>query len=115
MDELVKNAADVRQVKESKQKEKIRSMQDKDALNWMLGHRLGRRLYWKWMGQTGVFETSYTGDNNRTNFNEGKRQIGLKMLSELNAVKPEAYLQMVREAEEDNVKYTSKGKDKPNE
>lgn len=114
MDELVRNAADKRQVKEGKQREKVRETLDRDALSWMLGHRLGRRLYWNLMGDTGVFSTSYTGDNNRTNFNEGKRQIGLKMLSNLNAVKPEAYLQMVREAEEDNVRY-SKGKDKPDE
>lgn len=111
MDELVKNAADVRQVKQGKQKEKVKQIQDKDALNWMLSHRLGRRIYWKWMSETGVFATSYTGDNNKTNFNEGKRQIGLKMLNELNLVKPEAYLQMVKESEEDSVKYTSKGKD----
>ena len=104
---LVKNAADPKQVKNGKIAEKDRLRTEEQDLLWLLGHRQGRRIFWKWISKSGPLNTSFGSGNDKTNFNEGKRQLGLWMLDELTKVKPEAYVQMVNEAKLDNYKYTS--------
>lgn len=59
----------------------------------------GRRFYWRLLCECGVFTSSYTG-NNTTFFNEGRRQIGLMLLNELNDIAPDAYLVMLKESKQ---------------
>jgi hypothetical protein len=95
---IVRNAANPRQVRAAKKIEKTREKIEKDDLAWLLSDRRGRRIYWKWMSMCGPFKQSFSQKgNDRTNFNEGRRSIGLLMLDELTKVKPEAYVQMSRE------------------
>ena len=56
----------------------------------------GRRFFWKWLSESGVFRSSFTG-NNTTFFNEGKREIGLKLLADMNSSMPEAFVLMQKE------------------
>ena len=70
-----------------------------DDLNWLMGSPAGRRIAHRLLEQTGVFRSSYTGDN-ETFFREGQRNIGLMWLAELNAQCPEAYGLMVKEHNE---------------
>lgn len=57
----------------------------------------GRRLLYKILCECGVFKASFTQNSNTTAFNEGKRDIGLLLLKELDAAEPQAYSQMLRE------------------
>jgi hypothetical protein len=57
----------------------------------------GRRFLWKLMGEAGVFRSSFTG-NSETFFNEGKRSIGLLILSEVNNANLGAFTQMQNES-----------------
>lgn len=58
----------------------------------------GRRVYWGLMSEAGVFRASYVkGDPHGTTHNEGKRDIGQKLLDDLMVAKPEAFAQMQRE------------------
>lgn len=59
----------------------------------------GRRLYWRMMVSTGIFKSSFTG-NNTTFFNEGERNVGLRMLNDMNEADPEAYLKCLKEAKQ---------------
>ena len=53
----------------------------------------GRRFIWKLMSEAGVFRTSFTG-NSETFFNEGKRSMGLLILSEVNLANMGIFSQM---------------------
>lgn len=95
-----RNAADPRQVRRMSQEEKATRKQELEDVKWILSTRQGRRHYWRMLRETHMFETSFTG-NNTTFFNEGERNVGLKMMNDLMAAEPSAYLQMVREAQDE--------------
>lgn len=96
---MVHNLADETQVKEHGKKAKLRRDQEIKDVQWILGTIQGRRFIWRLLGITGLFRTSFAGDDSRTNFNEGRRDIGLRILEDINESKPEAYLQMTQEAQ----------------
>lgn len=56
----------------------------------------GRRFVWRILDMAGVYRSSFTG-NSTTFFNEGARNIGLRVLSDVMDAKPEAFLQMQQE------------------
>lgn len=56
----------------------------------------GRRFVWMILDMAGVYRSSFTG-NSTTFFNEGARNIGLRVLSDVMDAKPEAFLQMQQE------------------
>lgn len=58
----------------------------------------GRRFLWRLLSDAKVFAASYAGEAPSTFFNEGKRDIGIKVLQEILAAKPDAFSQMQREA-----------------
>lgn len=58
----------------------------------------GRRWIWWLLSESGVFRSSFTG-NSATFFNEGMRNLGLKILNQINVACPERYLQMTTEAQ----------------
>lgn len=71
-----------------------------DAFKFVMSDSKGRRFVWAILQQSGVFRCSYTG-NNDTFFNEGQRNIGLKLLAELmNGFKSEYALMMQESADE---------------
>jgi hypothetical protein len=87
---------DARKVGKKEHLQKLRYRQDKSDIAFILSHAEGRRFYWGLMKQCGIFKSSFTG-NNTTFFNEGERNIGLKLLSDLNEIAPEAYVLMIKE------------------
>lgn len=100
---FVKNAADAKQVKNAS--EKIKSLKERDLgdVRWIVSTPQGRRFYWKYLKSCHVFETSFTG-NSHTFFNEGERNVGLRLLAELNDADPEAYMKMLLEAKDETIK-----------
>lgn len=62
----------------------------------ILGMPEGRRFVWRYLSETGVFHGSFDGTS-RTFFNEGRRDIGLKLLNEVIATRPDAFTQMQQE------------------
>lgn len=73
---------------------------DNDFL-WLMNDARGRRIVWAQLSECGVFRTSFTG-NSTTFFNEGKRDVGLRILDRITKLCPEAYVTMTREAQIDN-------------
>lgn len=59
----------------------------------------GRRFIWRILGESGVFRPSFVaGSTDITAFNEGSRNFGLALLTEIMAELPESFLIMQREA-----------------
>jgi len=94
---LVGNAADEKQVKGAGQKEKINRISELNDICFILDKLEGRRFLWRLLGVSGVYNISFTGENNLTNFNEGKRCVGNQLLGDIMEANPDAYLQMINE------------------
>ena len=69
----------------------------RSAFQWLLADRRGRRLAWWLLQETGIYRTSFTGDAATTAFQEGRRDIGLKVLHRMHEAAPDAYAQMLNE------------------
>lgn len=83
--------------KKLKEREQHKAERHAADIKWLLADERGRRLFWRWMSEAGVFRSSFTG-NSETFFREGERNRGLKLLDDLNAHAPEAYALMQQEA-----------------
>lgn len=96
------NAADPRSIRKAKQSEKRRHDRDRKDLRDVLSTVQGRRFVWKQLEQAGVFRLSIAfGEPQRTDFNEGRRSLGLALMAEIHAFDPALYVQMAHEANEE--------------
>ena len=65
----------------------------------LMGSRAGRAYVWELLSFCHVFRTSIVaGDPYATHVQEGERNVGLKLLADINRDAPEAYRTMVEEA-----------------
>lgn len=67
-----------------------------EDLKWVMSDKRGRSVVWRQLEIAGIYRLSYTGDD-RTAFNEGQRNIGLKLLAEINQHCPAEYMEMLKE------------------
>ena len=79
------DTGDSKQVNKKKTKAQLRRMRENEWLKEILSKEGGRDFIWRLLIQCGVYDTSFTGDAPHTFFNEGKRQIGLWLLTEIDA------------------------------
>jgi hypothetical protein len=87
-------------IKKAESKERRGRERELDDMAWVLSTPQGRRFVWRYLGECGVFRTSFNGQF-QTFFNEGSRNIGLKLLADVNDSQPEAYVTMMKEARKD--------------
>jgi hypothetical protein len=93
------NAADEEQVKTRKRKdERLRDRELAD-LRLVMSSVEGRRFVWRLLEKAGVFRTSFTG-NSTTFFNEGMRNMGLMVLSDVHEAAAAEYIVMMNESKE---------------
>lgn len=83
------------QTEQRESAEKFRAIEVED-FKWLMADKRGRRYVWRLLSLTRVFQSSFTG-NSHTFFNEGTRNVGLKILEDINSLCPERYLQMLQE------------------
>ncbi len=95
--ELVRNASDKNQVRNARKKERRTREQELNDIRYVLADRRGRRFFWQLLCGCRLFELSYTGNQNDTFFNEGMRNVGNKLIADLNDAEPEAYFTMLSE------------------
>lgn len=74
--------------------------QEVEDFKWLVAHKQGRRILWRLLSMSGVFRTSMTGNSN-TFFNEGRRDVGLQLLAEVNEHSLDAYVLMLKESKHD--------------
>lgn len=99
-DSLVANAADEDQVKKAKNKEKFSRERELEDMKSVLESPMGRRIFWKYLSDCGVFKTSFNESSHTMAFLEGQRNVGLKILTDITQADPTKYLQMMEEAKE---------------
>lgn len=69
-----------------------------DDLVWLLSSKRGRRMAWRQLERAGVFRLSFNTNAMQMAFAEGARNEGLRLLSQIHAVSPDAYPLMLRES-----------------
>ncbi len=75
---------------------KIKRDQEIADFKWLTESKQGRRFLWRLLDKTGVYRSSFTGSS-ETFFLEGQRNIGLLLMSEINAICPDVYATMLKE------------------
>lgn len=97
-EEVVPNAADPKAVRESGRKEKRREQQAEDDLRALLQQPAGRRFLMRLIAQKcHTFQTSYHPSGQQFAANEGRRGVGVELMTEIMALDPEAWITMLRE------------------
>lgn len=65
---------------------------------WLMNEPKGRRIVWRLLEQAGVFRTSFNTNSMTMAFNEGQRNIGLRVLGLVHGHCPALYNTMVEES-----------------
>lgn len=92
---------DALQVGERKDKLRRQERSDADAFKALMEQREFRAFIWRLLAEAQVFQPIMTG-NCYTFMNEGKRQIGLWVLEQINRHCPDLYVTMTKEARKDH-------------
>ena len=90
------NTDDKSHVKQAAKDEKLARIREIEDVVAVMETESGRRLVWRLLCRAGVFTSSFTG-NSTTFFNEGRRDQGLFLLSEIMEACDELYYVMTRE------------------
>lgn len=90
-----------KQLADREQQQKLHSERQRDDVIHVMSSADGRRFIWRLLENANVFASSFTGDNNATNFNEGRRSEGLRLFNDVMRHCPDLYLTMAKEAKED--------------
>lgn len=93
---FVDNAANPKQVEEAKKKEHNLSSQELEDLRVVLSTVEGRRYMLGLLQRCRIYKESFTG-NSHTFYNEGKRNIGLKLFGDLHKGALDLYQIMINE------------------
>lgn len=66
----------------------------------ILASPTGRRFFYRYLEVCHVFKTSFDNSGSVTAFNEGERNVGLRLFRDINDASPESYSVMLKEAKE---------------
>lgn len=76
---------------------KVSKDTEESDLKWLMGRRQGRRIVWRLLEKSGVFQSVFNTNAMAMSFAEGKRNYGLEMLTMIHVVCPEQYQTMLKE------------------
>lgn len=94
---LITNVADEKQVKDAKVKELIGYKRDNADLLSVIGTPHGRRLVFKWLGYCGLYDVGFDTNNSVQSKNAGMRNVGIKILADIERADSLAYPKMMIE------------------
>lgn len=101
MNERGFDASDPEQVKLQKIAAGRRKQLDENVLRMLMGTTEGRSWVWRQLEACHIFATSFDPNNDRISaFNEGERNVGLRLLAMVIGASPEGYMQMMKESKE---------------
>jgi len=90
------NAANPEHVGQAKREMVDQRERELMDIQFVMSSKEGRRFFDRYQRICHAHETSFTG-NNTTFFNEGERNIGLRMLADVNEACPELYIELLKE------------------
>jgi hypothetical protein len=70
---------------------------EESDIRWLMTCEQGRRIVWRLLSKSGVFQSSFDPMAMQMAFNEGKRNYGLYMLELVHTSCPELYRPMMKE------------------
>lgn len=96
------------------EEERLRREREANELRWVLSTKQGRRFIWRQLSEAGVFQSSFNTNNAVMAFNEGRRNAGLQLLSEVMDTCPERYTEMLTEQKEAKERHDHRDADRRN-
>lgn len=82
---------------DEQQKPTEQQLQDIADFRWLMNDSRGRRFMWRMMERFRIFQPSIGPTDAVTNYNEGQRNAGLFLLSQINTLCPALYAVMASE------------------
>jgi hypothetical protein len=83
------------------EEERLQREREANDLRYVMNSKPGRRFVYRLLSGAGLYRLSFNADSDRvTAFNEGARNRGLELLSEIMAACPERYTEMLVEQKE---------------
>lgn len=98
---LVKNASDEGQIRNAQQKEKLVFERKLNDLKFILSTEQGRRFIWDLLSRCGIFKESADASGSWTYYKEGRRSVGLSILTEVVEADPDSYLKMMKDSKKE--------------
>lgn len=92
------DVGDTPSVKKRKSKAELEQQRLDEDVRAVLSTYQGRSFIWSVLEQAGIYRTTFCEEPTISAFNEGMRQMGLLTISRIDAVDPNAYAKMRREA-----------------
>lgn len=87
-----------RLLEEEEAQKALAQEQEKEDITWLMSSKQGRRIVWRTLERSGVFRLSFNADSAAmTSFNEGRKNEGLRLFTQINAYCYNHYAAMVRE------------------
>ena len=90
-----------REEAEKKAAKRIKESTEEGDLKWLMSSRQGRRIVWRLLSTAGVFQLSFNQNAMVMSFNEGRRNYGNLLLSQINSICPDLYPRMAKEANDE--------------
>jgi hypothetical protein len=91
------DASDLRHVRDRRKRQRLLDRRADMAFAQLMASADGRLWVWRKLAACGVFHSSWDAHGGRMSFNEGRRDIGLHLLGDINRLCPELYGQMQKE------------------
>lgn len=91
-----------KQVQDRTRQAKDRQRESDQAIKAFMSHQTGRAWVWEQLSACGLYRTSArSGDAYMTYFHEGERNVGLRLMVQLQRACPELYATMSQENADD--------------
>lgn len=94
------NAADRKSIRKAEKTARLADRQRAEVIASIMSTTFGRQWIWDLLSQSHIFAATFTPDPLQTAFNEGERNVGLRLLSDIMTHCPGQYLQAQREQNE---------------
>lgn len=82
---------------ERRERDKLAATNADNDLKWLMDQKRGRRIVWRQLEATGIYRSSFNHSGSVMAFNEGARNVGLKLLADVTRVSPHGYALMIEE------------------
>lgn len=82
-------------------KARLRRETEESDYKWLMSTAQGRRIVWRMLEQSKIYQLSFSIDAMAMAFNEGNKNFGLQLLATISALAPAEYLEMIKEAKND--------------